>query len=174
MDWYEHKKWCDHIAERLCFLLWDYLETVTIGNACLATSLLISDTLWKREIGNRIVDGYAIRGPFYFRHVWIEVLLPKGEKRICETSLQVRQFAGIFGQASQYVEKEPCHLERIDQDTHEEKKTLEELEEGIKYYNKLSKDDPEDNKKRAKEMTLNKIIRRDYVWARIEKNFHGP
>lgn len=185
MDWSEHKKWCapnGHIAEKLCFLLWDYLEIVEIGNACLATSLLISDALWKREIENRVVDGYVVRGPYYLRHVWVEleeptrrveVSISKSAKRILETSLQVRQVASVLKQATQYVKEEPRHLERIDQDTYEEKKTLEELEEGIRFYNQFSarKDDPEENKKRGREMTLNKIIRHNRVWGRIERNF---
>jgi hypothetical protein len=187
IDWKEHKKWCGRIEEKICISLWGAMDAISMGGACMASSLILSDALEDEGIPNKIVTGYAVLEfdegnlPCLIRHVWVEV-----GGVILETSFQCRQMLRLIrsyvveplapaplggreqgsigfddrqGPLSLPLEK----YHRFDRETSSEIKQSDELEELMQLYSKHQ------NKKK-----IMKIIERvNPIWKQIRNTvFH--
>jgi hypothetical protein len=132
-DWKVHKKWCGRFEESVCQVLWKCMTARSIYAACMATSLVVSKMLSKKEISHEIVDGYIVMDASKdgrevgVRHVWIEV-----QGVVLETSLQCRKASHMFDRYSRHND----NFYRYDRETQEEIKESDELEKLIKYYRK--------------------------------------
>jgi hypothetical protein len=155
-DWHEHKKWCNSPIEKVLLSLWNILHTFDVTNACLATSSLVAIALEKKRMKSRLVCGYAAKQTVYFRHVWVET-----GNIVVETSHQVRQFGTSD---MQYFKQEPINqgLERIDQDTIEEKRMLDSLNKNIKIYTEIEERSDSEN-------AFNTVFGTIAVWKAISK-----
>lgn len=162
-DWKVHKTWCGNAIEMYCMAIWGAMDAAGLISACLATSIIISDLLDKDGIENNIVIGYIVLGlpnlttkdprPT-LRHVWVESMHPSGQKKIIETSRQVRKRSSII---VSYETEFPTGCFRFDRETAEEIKESDELEGLIQSYLK--------HKDKKKAMKV--IIKANPIWLGI-------